>query len=207
MPDAPAEKPFPLLIYGASTASGVGAVQYAKASRLTVVATASPHNFEYLKSLGADAVFDYKSPTCAADIKKYTGNKLRYAWDCTESGIETCAAAMSDEEPGVYGAINAVKGETLKATNPKVEGPRITLAYDTFGEPYNWLGTDRPAMPDELEFAAKFANLSEELLAKKVVKPIRLAVNSTGSGLEGILAGLDQLRAGKVSGMKLVYTL
>ena len=43
-------------------AGGVGsfAIQFAKAKGAKVIATASPHNHQYLKQLGADAVVDYK---------------------------------------------------------------------------------------------------------------------------------------------------
>jgi NADPH:quinone reductase-like Zn-dependent oxidoreductase len=43
----------PLLIYGGSTATGALAIQYAKLSGATVIATCSPHSFAYVKSLGA----------------------------------------------------------------------------------------------------------------------------------------------------------
>ncbi|TVY40893.1 Protein TOXD [Lachnellula subtilissima] len=43
-PNAPAKEPIFLLIYAASTATGTYGIQYAKASGLTVIATASPHN-------------------------------------------------------------------------------------------------------------------------------------------------------------------
>jgi len=63
------------LIYGGSSASGVLGIQFAKLSGFEVLTTCSPSNFDYVKSLGADKVFDYNSPTCAADIRKYTDNK------------------------------------------------------------------------------------------------------------------------------------
>lgn len=50
-------------------------------------------------------------------------------------------------------------------------------------------------------------NLSQRLLAKGAIFLIRLDVNRTSYGLESALEGIDELRAGKVSGMKLVYTL
>lgn len=205
-PNAPAKEPFPVLIYGGSTATGVAGIQYAKASGLTVVATASPHNFDYLKSLGADAVFDYKSPTCAADIKAFTNNKLRYSWDCTGYGAELCAAAMSDTDQGFYGTIIPVDAEILRKTNPKVEGPFHTVGYDMFGEDYYFAGKPAAAKPDEFEFAVEFIKQAEELLAKGIIKPIKTSVNSTGEGLEGALKGLDELRNDRVSGTKLVYT-
>lgn len=186
---------------------GAAGIQFAKASGLTVIATASSHNFDYVKSLGADAVFDYKSPTCAADIKKFTNNRLRYAWDCTGKGAGICAAALSDTEPGVYSSIMPGDDELLKKTNPNVEGPYLTLAYDAFGEPYYWEGKPVPVKPDEFEFAVGFVPLAEDLYASGKVRPVKISVNSTGEGLEGVLKGLDELRAERVSGTKLVYTL
>lgn len=182
-------------------------IQYAKASGLTVITTASPHNFEYLKSLGADAVFDYRSPTCGAEIREFTKNKLRHAWDCAGKGEAMCAAALSDAEPSKYASINMASAEVLKATNALVEGPFTTLGYDAEGEAYTYAGVSRPAMPDEMEFATMFIELSQDLLGREIIKPIRITVNLTGPGLQGAMKGLDELRGGKVSGMKLVYTL
>jgi NADPH:quinone reductase-like Zn-dependent oxidoreductase len=178
-------------------------------SGLTAVTTASPHNFDYLKSLGADAVYDYKSPTCAADIKKFTANKLTYAWDCTGHGAETCATALSDELPSKFGTIVA-KGKDalqLQSVNPKIEGPLYTLGYDAIGEVYLWPDKPRSIAPDEYEFASKYWELTRELLAQGKIKAARTTVNRGGKGLGGVLVGLKEVENGKLSAEKLVYTL
>jgi NADPH:quinone reductase-like Zn-dependent oxidoreductase len=198
----------PILIWGGSTSTGVMGIQYAKLSGLTVITTASPSNFEYMRSLGADQVFDYNSPTVSADIKEYTGNKLRYAWDCTEQGAEKCAAAMSDELPGKYGNIVLLpNNDILRQTNPMVEGPFWTLAYDALGEDGLYGKIVRSAKPDELEYARMFWGLSEKLLTEGLVKPIRVDVNRHGSGLEGVMKGIIDAKEGRVRGQKLVYTI
>jgi NADPH:quinone reductase-like Zn-dependent oxidoreductase len=46
------------LVYGGSTAVGLFAVQLAKLAGYKVVATASPKNFDLVKSYGADEVVD-----------------------------------------------------------------------------------------------------------------------------------------------------
>ncbi|RYP39904.1 hypothetical protein DL767_002023 [Monosporascus sp. MG133] len=210
LPDTPAQVPFPVLIHAASTAAGILGIQYAKASGLIVIATASPHNFNYLRSLGADAVFDYKSPTCASEIKEHTKNKLRFVWDCMGTGAAICAAAMSDAEPGIYGTINPISPEDerlLHERNPNIDGPRFVLGYDAFGETYTFMGKTVPAKPESLEYTAMFYELSQHLLAEGVIKPIKPTINKGGSGLGAALNGLDELRGGNVSGTKLVYTL
>jgi NADPH:quinone reductase-like Zn-dependent oxidoreductase len=57
-----------VLVWGGSTSVGSNAVQLAVAAGYEVIATASPHNFDYVKSLGAAQVFDYRSPSVVADI-------------------------------------------------------------------------------------------------------------------------------------------
>lgn len=48
-----------LFVNGASSSVGALTVQLASASGLKVIATASPRNFDFVKSLGATEVFDY----------------------------------------------------------------------------------------------------------------------------------------------------
>ncbi|KAI1431586.1 hypothetical protein GGR50DRAFT_678796 [Xylaria sp. CBS 124048] len=92
----PAEKPFPVLIYGGSTATGIYGIQCAKLSELPVTTALPPHSFELMRSLGADHVFDYKSPDFGAKIRALMGNQLKHAWDCTGLGSAIYAAALSD---------------------------------------------------------------------------------------------------------------
>lgn len=66
----PASNGTTILIWGGASSVGATAVQLAAASGVTVVTTASPANHEFVKSLGASAVFDYKSPTVVEDIAK-----------------------------------------------------------------------------------------------------------------------------------------
>lgn len=50
-----------ILIHGAAGGVGSAAVQIAKAAGARVIGTASPNNHDFLKSLGADQVIDYRS--------------------------------------------------------------------------------------------------------------------------------------------------
>lgn len=208
LPTEPSKEAFPLLIYGGSTATGMAGIQFAKLSGLIVITTCSPHNFNLVKSLGADAVFDYKSPTCAADIKQLTKNRLTYAWDCTGDGAGICGQAMSDCEPGTYGTIMPADYELLSATNPQVHGQEFIRGYDTMGESYYWLG-QTPVTPnlEEMQFYQSFLKLTQSLLQNGSIKPLPAAVNKNGSGLEGVLKGLEEMREGHVSGEKLIYTI
>jgi hypothetical protein len=57
-----------VLITGGATSVGSNAIQMAAAAGYEVFTTASPHNFDYVKSLGASQVFDYHSPTVAKQV-------------------------------------------------------------------------------------------------------------------------------------------
>jgi hypothetical protein len=175
-----------------------------------VIATASPHNFELLKSVGADHVFDYKSPTVGADIRALTDNKLKHALDCTGYGGAISAAALSDSEEGgkpKFSSIIPVDRQVFEKANPIVDGPHFTLGYDAFGDEFPRFGTIFKPDAEEIDFARNFWSLTQELLESGKLKPPKPEVNRFGSGLEGVIKGLDELRHDRVSGTKLVYTL
>lgn len=155
-------------------------------------------------------MFDYHTPAeeLSKEIKAQTNNSLTLAWDCspTPESTRLSALAMSDSQPGVYGALLPVKDEALKSVNPNVSGG-FTMGYTVFGEAFSRHGREYPAKPEDREFGRAFWELSGDLLAKGKFKVARTSVNQGGEGLEGVLKGLDELREGKVSGTKLVYTL
>jgi NADPH:quinone reductase-like Zn-dependent oxidoreductase len=65
---APAQTSQALLVWGGSTSVGANAIQLAVAAGYDVVTTASPHNFGYVRALGAFAAFDYRSKTVIPEI-------------------------------------------------------------------------------------------------------------------------------------------
>jgi NADPH:quinone reductase-like Zn-dependent oxidoreductase len=170
------------------------------------VVTCSPRFFDYVKSLGAEAAFDYKSPTAATDIKKFTEGKLQYSWDCigsTESA-KLCALAMGDQD-GQYTTLDGNNASIIHDVNPRISVEQ-TLAYTIFGERFEKFGVSEP-VPQDYEFGKMFWELSRGLLADEKIKTAKPEVNRGGKGLEGVLVGLQELKEHKVSGTKLVYTL
>lgn len=57
-----------ILVWGGASSVGSSAIQLAVASGLEVVTTASSANYEYVKSLGASYVFDYKDSSAVDQI-------------------------------------------------------------------------------------------------------------------------------------------
>jgi NADPH:quinone reductase-like Zn-dependent oxidoreductase len=207
LPTKPITKKEFLLIYGGSTSTGSFAIQFAKLSGYTVITTSSPHNFDYLKSLGADAVFDYKSPTVTQDIKAYTNDSLTLAFDCIGENATPSIVlpALSSTKQSVAWAILPLNPEEVTKLNSKVE-IKFTLAYTVVGEAFKFGPPEFPANPADFEFGKTFWALTRDLLAEGKIKVHRPVVNKYAKGFEGILAGMQALREFKVSGEKLVYT-
>ncbi|KAK4163394.1 chaperonin 10-like protein [Cladorrhinum sp. PSN259] len=202
----------PILIYGGSTATGLLGIQYAALSGYRVATTCSPHNFPVIQRLVPSIkVFDYRSPTLVEDIKKWASETttipLTLAWDChgTEDSGKLCAAALSDEHEGHYRALLKVPEEVIRAVNPKVDS-NFTLAYTAMGEAFDKT-IHFPASTEDFESAKTFVELSRKLLAEGKIKTAEPEVNRGGEGLDGVLVGLKELKEGRVSGTKLVYTL
>ncbi|KZL84561.1 zinc-binding oxidoreductase [Colletotrichum incanum] len=193
LPTATAEMGKHIFINGGSTAMRIFGIQYAKMSGFTVSATSSPHNFNYLKSLVSDAVFDYKSPTVSAD-------------DCqsAEESVILVDNAFSTEG-GIVSTLLPVSEEVLQRTNPKAR-MEMSLYYSVFGEPFSFLAL-YDAVPENYEFGGRFQEISRNLLEQENLRPIRSIKNHGGSGLEDVLVGLEELKKGRVTAGKLVYTL
>ncbi|KAL4749397.1 hypothetical protein BDW72DRAFT_204760 [Aspergillus terricola var. indicus] len=192
LPTEPTKTPEPILIYGGSTATGTLAIQFAKLSGYTVLTTCSPHNFDLVKSLGADAVFDYKDASSPAKIREYTNDNLRLVLDTIslEPSAKFCDGALSTSG-GEYSALLPVAVDRANVNS------RATLAYTAIGEEFQFGDKTVPAKPEDKEFAACFTTLTESLLQKGKIKVHRPKVGK--NGLQGVIEGLQLLKEDKVT--------
>lgn len=171
-----------------------------KRSGLTVIATASPQNFDLVRSRGADAVFDYHDPDCGAQIRAYTHNTLRHVLDCIslESSYRIDAAALKStsssssqkEEEEVEEELHCLAllpTDTWPAERKHDVNVRWMLAYTSFGEEFFKFGATWPAVPEHYEMGVRFWALHARLLREGKVKPHPVAVK--GGGLAGIPEG------------------
>ncbi|KAM0212581.1 hypothetical protein ACHAPQ_010939 [Fusarium lateritium] len=190
-----------VLIYGGSTATGSLAIQFAKLSGLQVVTTCSPGHEEWLRKLGADHVVNYKLPTCAADIREFTSNKLAYVFDTigTTATAQICSDAIGSQG-GIYTSLEPV------ARLPRSDVVnKNTMVFSAIGESFQIGGNHVPANALDHEFAVAFVKVAQELLLQG--KLVGHPVSHQKGGLEKVLEGVDMLRRGGVSGVKLVYTI
>ncbi|OCF44732.1 hypothetical protein I317_01421 [Kwoniella heveanensis CBS 569] len=197
------------VVYGASSSVGLFAVNIAKTLGYKVLAFASPHSAELVKSYGADHVVDYHdSDKAVAEAQEITGGGAKLGFDTiAESGTYQVSVRALGKKGKQLNAINQAS-EGDKKINPNVEIVN-TVVYTIFGKEMNFSPRTPepfiiPAVPEAREFATKIYAATPELITKFGIKPNPVEIRG---GLENVEAGLKELQAGKVSGKKLVYKI
>ena len=223
-PGSPLTEPIPILIWGgscehvfmsfclkrlnafATAAVGSNAIQLAKLAGFTVITTASPKHFQYLKSLGADYVFSYADPNTPAEIKKLTGGKLYLAYDAISASGSTQAvldAFGSDlEVPAGRKKVSVTQPAKPDELDDKAKGVEIQACFlfTLLGKEVTFYGFHRDASAEDYDFSKKTYALLEQLLTENKIEPLKVEVLG---GLEKVTEGLDMLKKGKISGVKL----
>jgi len=175
-----------LLIWGASSTVGSYAVQLGALNGFDVIATCSPHNFDWVKSLGAKYTLDYNDKNVAKNIKGITDD-LQYVIDCVGSKTEPIAETLSSKG-------NPKLASVLK---PPSNLPSHCKTFQVWGaKPHD--------DPREAEWYHLFWNKYLPLIEKGTFKPQRVEVLH---GLEGIILGMKNDSEHKVSGKKQVALL
>ncbi|KAL4971413.1 chaperonin 10-like protein [Aspergillus desertorum] len=204
-PLAPASQPLPVLVYGGSSSTGTAAIQLLKMAGYEPLTTCSASNFDLVRGYGAGAVFDYRDPGCAAAIKRHTNNELQYAVDCisTSASMQLCYLALG-RAGGKYTALEPYN-EAI-AQSRKVIKPDWVMGPHMLGKEIPWPAPHgRPADPELAKFAAEWTRTLRQLLNQDLILPHPLAIRQ--GTLPDVLDGIADVRARKISGKKLVYSL
>jgi NADPH:quinone reductase-like Zn-dependent oxidoreductase len=184
-----------VLIWGASSSVGSVSVQSAKALGFTVYATASPQHHDYIKQLGADAVFDYKSPVVVTEIV----NQVK----ADGLTLHTAHAVVDGALQPILDVLEHVKGDAHAKVvhSPVLPKDHPTLANTTIV--FNLPEMDTAARNKHL-YKLFHEWLAPGLKSGAVVPSPRLQVEY--GGLEGVNLALDKLKAG-VSCTKIVVPI
>lgn len=197
------------LIYGGSSGVGLFAIQLAKLMGYKVVTAAGKHNHDLVKQYGADAVVDYKDGDKAIEqIKEVTGGGVHKGLDCI-SLPDSNAFSLKCFAEGKPGQLNVILPPDAKAAESrpdiKVES---TLLYTLYGRAFEFGPRDGkkiplPAMPKDLKF--------HEELVERIPEYIELGFKAppieVRGGLNDISQGLEDMKNGKLSGKRYVYTI
>ncbi|KAL3446430.1 zinc-binding oxidoreductase CipB [Aspergillus insuetus] len=176
-----------LLVWGGASSVGSNAIQLAVAAGYEVYTTSSPKNYEYVKNLGATAVFDYTSATVADDIvTALSGKTLAGAIDCIGPPATT---------PTVDIVLRASGVKFVSTVKPRFAAPEGVTVKSILGTTLkdNEVGKAiyEDFLPKALE-AGSFVPAPEPLVA--------------GRGLESIQEAVDLMAKG-VSAKKIVVLL
>ncbi|KAI6404489.1 hypothetical protein MCOR07_002459 [Pyricularia oryzae] len=186
-----------LLVWGAAGSVGRAVVQLARILGLEVYATASARHHDALRKLGASFVVDYHSPTAVEELEATAaaaGKRPRVAVDCNTSAdsLAHVFGVLSDGNEDARKTV--VTMLPLEWVQPSVVAPKdVDISFVDGGKKYTsrldiqaWLhGKGLPAWLESGEM---------------VPGPYRVIPG----GLGGLQAALDELKAGAVSGEKLV---
>ena len=171
-----------------------------------VVTTCSPANFDLVQSYGAEKVFDYRSPTCGEDIRKYTENKLQYALDIiTEvKTIQHCYTAIG-RAGGKYTGFELLPDDYI-ATLRKAVKAEWVLGLEMSGAEIALPGGYYRKPNAELrKWCCDWIKQVEKLVASGKLRPHPVKVNE--GGFEAIIAGVGAMSRKEVSAQKLVYLM
>jgi len=173
-----------LLVWGGSSSVGAYAVQLGALAGLTVIATASPKNFDYVKSLGATYVFDH-SGDVISEVHKVTSGRLNYALDAISS--ETAEKASKTLSSG--GQLAAIAGV------PQNPPSHVTVYNVALSEDFS----------GENDLFKKIYEEFNTILEEKRFLPN--VVQVVPKGLAGIVEAFELSASGKISGKKLVVNV
>lgn len=139
-----------ILVQGGSGAVGGFAIQIAKVASLTVIATCSEQNIDYVKQLGADYAIDYHDGDVAAKVKEITqGRGVDVVIDPVSSQTATAGLKMlafNGHLAHIAGAPDYSQIETF-AKAPSVHAIALAGAY----------------LADDLHTQQDFARMGKEL--------------------------------------------
>jgi NADPH:quinone reductase-like Zn-dependent oxidoreductase len=105
-----------VLVYSGATSVGLFTIQLAHLWGYRVVTTTSLKNFDLVRSLGADAVIDYRDADVVQKIKDATGDTLAY-------GLDTFGEGSSQE--ACVRALGPRGGEFLVITSPDESAAKL----------------------------------------------------------------------------------
>ncbi|PKY04099.1 GroES-like protein [Aspergillus campestris IBT 28561] len=204
--DGPSQESKFVLVAGGSTATGTRALQLLKLAGLRPIATCSTSNFELARRYGAEEVFDYRSDTCAEDIRAYTDNELAFALDCVTQADTTqlCYAALG-RAGGRYVSLEPYR-EAISESRALTVQPSWLMVLTIFGHKVALDGEyGREAQPEDREFGATAFAAVQALLDRGLIDAHPIKVQK--EGWEGVIRGVDTIRSQAMSGQKLVYTV
>ncbi|WVQ77954.1 hypothetical protein IAT38_000034 [Cryptococcus sp. DSM 104549] len=197
------------IIYGASSSVGLFGVQLAKVLGYRVLGVCSPHSFDLVKSYGAEATVSYHDQAKAIEeAKQITGGGVEYALDTISEGdsFKIAIGMMGDKGKQLNSILPP--SEEAQKVNPKVKIDH-TLMYTLLGVEFDFtpIGPKRTILPfsaHDRALGVELNQITPEMITKYGIKPNPVVIRG---GLDDVIQGFEDQKAGKVSGKKYVYKI
>ena len=170
------------------------AIQLARQAGYRVIATASPRNFDHVRSLGAVAAVDYNSSTAADELVTAIGGSPLAGTLAIGNGSLAPTMAVASKVQGSRRIASAQPALVNRIQSLLRRHKRIRVSSI-------WGGT----LKDNAVGPAIYVDFLPGALAKGVYRAVPEAAIA-GEGLDKIPDALEQLRKG-VSAMKIVVTV
>jgi len=176
----------PIVIFGGSSSVGAYTIQIAKLAGFSpIITTASPSNFDLVKSLGATHPIDRKSTTLVEDIKAIAKD-FKIIYD---------AISLADTQAQAY-EILAEGGQLVLVLSPTIPEDKLTpnkKIIDIVGSGH---------IAKNREFIVGLYKKLPQLLESGDIKPD--VIQYVAGGLASIPDQLELLKNNQVSGAKIV---
>ena len=183
------------LIWGGASSVGSFAIQSAVSLGFTVYATASPRHHDYLRKLGARAVFDYRASDVVSQIVaavKKDGVKLHTAHCVVNDSLQPTLDVLKETKGSA--AATVAHSAVLPEDHPTLDNTEIKFNFPSMDQ----------AVRDKHIYDCFHGWLQGGLKSGSVVPSPSIQVE--GGGLGGLNAALDKLKGG-VSGTKIVVPI
>jgi len=183
-----------VLVWGASSSVGSNAVQLARGAGYRVVATASPHNHDLVRSLGASDVVDYRDPAAVQVLVRALEGHVLAGTVAIGAGSLARAVAVARRASGSGRVASAYPTPVTAARGllARPSGVRVSAI---------WGGTSAQNAVGPAVFQQYLPGALSE--GRYRLAP---AAEVVGDGLAAVPRALELLRAG-VSARKLVVTV
>jgi NADPH:quinone reductase-like Zn-dependent oxidoreductase len=202
-----------VIIWGGASSVGCNAIQLATAAGYDVITTASPKNFDLVKSLGASQVFDYRSRTIVPDIiRALKGKKVAGALTMGQGAVEACLDILPHVEGNKF---IAMASYPMPSSPPKSLVLLRTIFHFISWNIATWFKCKVRGIGSKFIFGttlthngvgkAVYEDFLPQALADSTFTPAP-APQVVGHGLKSIQSAMDIQREG-VSAKKIVVTL
>ncbi|KAK7438605.1 hypothetical protein VKT23_017939 [Stygiomarasmius scandens] len=174
------------LVIGGSSSVGQYAIQLLRYAKFgSIIAYASAHQFERLKSFGATECIDRKRVSFAdlpATVKKLTEFPIKVVYD---------AISTKESERAGYDILADDGNMVITGVQSSIDSKKILAVFGSVHTP-----------PPNREFGKEMYKNLTKLLEDGVIVPAK--VEDLPNGLKGVNDGLERLKNNQVSGIKLI---